>query len=337
MKKQDDLTTMSPRSTRRRLWLRSAAIVPVFGLIACGQDGGGGDAEADDFPSERIDIITAFAAGGANDALARMLAEATEEIDDAYDFTVDNVEGGGGSVGQTQGAQADADGYTLTLITPSIITNPMFNDVAFTHEDFEPVILLNNEPHYLLVGEDSPVSDYESFIEYAEDNPGSLTIGVSGAETSTAFTSRDFASELDIETTTVPHDGEADAILQAQGGHIDGVVTGGLTGAESAIEDGSLTPILVFADEQPDDDQDVPLASEAGVEAEHTSWRGIGVPAGTDEGIIDQLHEVFSEAIESDTYVDGSENQSLSVDYMGPDDFQDLIDETYETYSDQQD
>lgn len=337
MKNHDNITKSHRRSDRRRLWLRVAATVPVMGLVACGQGDNGDGGGAEDFPAERIDFITAFAAGGSNDALARILAEATEEVDEDYNFVIENVDGGGGSVGQTQGAQADPDGHTLTLITPSIVTNPMFNEVGFTHEDFEPVILLNNEPHYLLVGEGSPVSDYESFVEYAEENPGSLTIGVSGAETSTAFTSRDFASELNIETTTVPHDGEADAILQAQGGHIDGVVTGGLTGAEAALEDGSLVPILVFAEEEIDDDREVPLASEAGVETAHTSWRGVGVPAGTDEEVIEQLHDVFSEAIESDTYVDASENQSLSIDYMGPDDFQQLIDETYETYSEQQD
>ncbi len=315
-------------SGRRRLGALLA--VPALSLAACGESGG--DAGAD-FPDDTITMITAFAAGGANDSLARLLTEHAEDVDGDFDFVVENIDGGSGSVGQAQGAQAEPDGHTLTLITPSIITNPMFNNVPYEHGDFEPVILLNSEPHVLLVGEDAPFDDWESFVNYAEDNPGEVSIGTSGAETTTAFTSRDLADAAGIETTTVPHDGTADALIQAQGGHIDGVVAGGTTEAASAIEDGSLTPILVFADDRLDQLPDVPTAAEHDVDAMHSSWRGVAAPAGTPEEVIERLHDIFSETLESDEYVEAVDNLNLAVDYMGPDDFQQLIDETYETYA----
>ncbi|MGQ7786830.1 tripartite tricarboxylate transporter substrate binding protein [Nesterenkonia sp. K-15-9-6] len=305
--------------------------LPALALTACGGQADGGDAES--FPDETITFITAFAAGGANDSLARMLAEHTETVAEDYDFVIENIDGGSGSVGQAEGAQADPDGHTLLLVTPSIITNPMFNNVPYTHESFEPVILINSEPHVLLVNADAPFDDFASFVEHAEENPGRVSIGVSGAETTTAFTSRDLATAAGIETTTVPHDGTADALLQAQGGHIDGAVAGGLTEAQSAIDEGSLKPILVFDDERLEGLPDVPTASEEGLDTMHSSWRGVAAPEGTDPEVIEALHNVFQEALETPGYEEAAQNLNLSIDYAGPEEFQELIDATYETYS----
>src|SRR5699024_10464523 len=153
--------------------------------------------------------IAAFSAGGSNDSIARMLAEASEDII-GESIIVENRTGGSGSVGQAAGAQADPDGYTLTLVTASIASNPLFNDLPYTHESFDLIILINNDPQYLVINEDAPFDDIESFIAYAEENPGEVTVGVSGAQTTNAFASRGLADELGLDIVTLPHDGTAD-------------------------------------------------------------------------------------------------------------------------------
>src|SRR5699024_10865765 len=104
-------------------------------------------------------------------SIARLLANATED-ELGQSIVVENITGGGGSVGQTAGADADPDGYTLTMITASIVSNPLFNDLSYTHESFDPVILINNAPQYLVINTDSEYDDIDSFIEYVEENPG---------------------------------------------------------------------------------------------------------------------------------------------------------------------
>ncbi len=290
------------------------------------------DDVAEDFPNDTIEIIAAFAAGGSNDSIARLLSNETQDAI-GQNIVVNNVTGGGGSVGQTEGANADPDGYTLTMITTSIITNPMFNDLPYSHEDFAPVILINNDPQYLVVNTDSGYDSVEDFIAAAEENPGSMSIGVSGAQTTNAFASREFAEITGLDFTIIPHDGSAESILAVQGGHIDAVVAS-YTEFSGAMQGGDLQPIMNFAGERSNQLEDVPTAQELGYDIEHTSWRGIGAPAGTDPEIIQFLHDHFKDTIESDDFVEAMNNIGLDVNYMGPEDFQALIDETYEKFAD---
>ena len=115
---------MNKKSMFNKLF--SLAIISFMALFlyACGDSGSNGDG-ADNFPEQSIDIIAAFSAGGSNDSIARMLAEASEDII-GESIIVENRTGGSGSVGQAAGAQADPDGYTLTLVTASIASNPLF-------------------------------------------------------------------------------------------------------------------------------------------------------------------------------------------------------------------
>lgn len=307
-------------------------VLLVFSLtiVACG-DNSSSDDVTENFPEDTIKIITAFAAGGSNDSIARTLAEASEDII-GQSVIVENLTGGSGSVGQTEGAQADPDGYTLTLVTASIVSNPLFNDLPYTHESFEPIILVNNDPQYLVINTDAPFDDIDSFIEYAKENPGEVKIGVSGTNTTNAFASQDLANELDLDIVVVPHDGTADSIVALQGNHIDAVVAS-YTEFQSQMQSGELKPILNFGGKDRNDNTpDVPTALELDINVDYSSWRGIAAPAGTDPEIIEYLHDSFKEAIETEEFQKTMENLGLDVDYLHYEDFQTLIDETYKNY-----
>lgn len=306
--------------------------VAMLGVAACGSDEG--TAESVDYPSEEITIIVPFGAGGANDVLARTLAEHIEAASDEWNFVIQNVEGGGGSVGQAQGASAEPDGYTLTMVTNSIVANPMFGDVPYTHESFQPVGVVNQEPKILFVGSDSGIGDFEEFLELAEQNPGAVTVGTSGAESIDSFHNAELERQADIELLAVPHDGTSEAVLQAEGGHID-AVWADYAEVRGQLETGSVTPILVLAEERIEELPDTPVYAEVGLEDATfpSNWRGVGVPAGTDEAIVDALDEVLRETSDSEDYVAAVENLGLNAYYGGPEELADLIGQTVTTYS----
>lgn len=310
----------------------SLMAVGILGLTACGDDGSSGDDGASEFPSETIDMLVTFAAGGSNDAVVRLLTQHLEDNNENYEFRIENIEGGGGAVGQTQGSQADPDGHTLTMLTPSVIINPLLNDVGFTYDDFEPIAVVNNDAHILFISDDAPYDDVEGMIEYAEENPGDVTIGTSGVSASTGFTTTLFGQAAGVDITQVPHDGTADALLQAQGGHIHAAIAGGLNEAQSALESGEVEPALVFSEDRMDDLEEVPTSSEIGVDVIGTSWRGIAAPAGTDPEIVDELASMFEEVLETDEFIEAMEDAQLQVEYRGPEDFMDLINSTATDY-----
>ena len=74
------------------------------------------------YPDRPVRIIVPYAPGGPADVTARLLAAKLQERL-GQSFVIDNRSGAGGNIGTAAGAQAAADGYTLTVITPAQIIN----------------------------------------------------------------------------------------------------------------------------------------------------------------------------------------------------------------------
>ena len=82
-----------------------------------------GVAFAGEWPEKPVKIIVPYAAGGAADLTTRLAAQVAEKFL-GQPIVVENRAGGGGVTGQSMGAKAAPDGYTLTEVSPSVITNP---------------------------------------------------------------------------------------------------------------------------------------------------------------------------------------------------------------------
>lgn len=314
---------------------KAVALAAALGLTlsACsGSDGGNGAAE--DFPSKSIDLVVTFAAGGANDTLARTFAkEAEKEI--GQSIVVDNRTGGGGSVGQAEGASAKPDGYTITMVTPSIVSNPIFSDVPYDYDSFAPVSRLNNEAIYLVVNtKDDRFDDIDSYIEYGKKNPGKLNVGVSGARTTTGLASDGLMEQIGVDGTTVPHDGASDAVVALQGQHLDAAVVT-YTDFQSQFKSGDLKPILSLSGDTASKELvgEAPTAAESGLDLDYSSWRGLAVPADTDPAIVEKLSDLVDTVSEGEDYKKAMDTAGLEVDYLNNDDFKKLIDETHERFS----
>jgi tripartite-type tricarboxylate transporter receptor subunit TctC len=119
------------------------------------------------FPEKAIEIIVPYAAGGGTDTLARSFADlAKDNIGESV--TVVNKAGGGGAIGMQNGLAAKPDGYTISMVTVELLTLPHSGLAQFTHEDFTPVALLNEDPAAITVKADAPWNTIEEFIEAAK-------------------------------------------------------------------------------------------------------------------------------------------------------------------------
>lgn len=298
-------------------------------LAGCSNDNAGNKDDLS-YPTKPIKIINPFSAGGPADNTSRILANHAKDIV-GKSLVIENRDGGGGSIGQTAGVTAKPDGYTLTLVTSSIVSNPIFNNVSYTHEDFVPIIMTVNDPFFLVVGKDAPYDDAESFLKYAKENPGEINVGVSGAQTVPAFTSKELAEVANIEITTVPFDGEALAVAAVAGGHIDALI-GNYSGFESQLKSGAMKAILLFDTERSDLISDVPTASEHGLDVVSGSWRGFAAPKGTDPEVIEFLQDKFKEIIEQEEYQEQMTNSGINITYKNAEEFKAIIDDTYNKY-----
>src|SRR5437588_3150244 len=73
---------------------------------------------AQTYPSRPITLIIPFAAGGSNDMVGRVIGKKLSEAW-AQPVVIDNRAGAGGMIGTSAVAAAQADGYTLLLVSPT--------------------------------------------------------------------------------------------------------------------------------------------------------------------------------------------------------------------------
>jgi tripartite-type tricarboxylate transporter receptor subunit TctC len=71
-------------------------------------------ADADDFPSRPVHIVTGYPAGASPDIIARLIADALSRRV-GQQFIVDNRPGAGSNIGTELAACSTPDGYTLLI------------------------------------------------------------------------------------------------------------------------------------------------------------------------------------------------------------------------------
>ena len=139
-------------------------------------------AGAQAFPSKPVTIVVPFPAGGVTDGMARLIAEKMAPTL-GVPVVIDNVGGGGGTIGVGKVARAAPDGHSLILgnlethVTNAIAV-PANYDV-FT--DFEPVTMMPSYPFLLVSKNEVPAKNLLEFFAWLKVNQDKVFQGTVGA------------------------------------------------------------------------------------------------------------------------------------------------------------
>src|SRR5688572_32718248 len=159
--------------------------------LACGA------AAAASYPQRPIRIIVAYTPAGTTDILARLLGQKLTESW-GQPVIVENRPGANGNIGTEIAARATPDGYTLLMATSAThgINITLYPKLAWhPQRDFEPISLVATVPNLLVVNNALPVKSVKELIAYAKANPGKLTFGSPGVD-STAHLSMELFKTL---------------------------------------------------------------------------------------------------------------------------------------------
>jgi tripartite-type tricarboxylate transporter receptor subunit TctC len=248
-------------------------------------------AAAQNFPNRSITLVVAAAAGGTTDVLARIVARRMSE-DLGQSVIVENVTGGGATVGTRRVVRSDADGYTLTFGNMgSLAANFwLFPNLGFDpRQDLAPVGLVAIVPMVLAVSKKSGIRDMAGLIAALKAKPGALNFGHAGPGTTTHLAAVTFLHVTGTQAHDIPYRGSGPAVNDLVAGTIDAVIdqtvtmipmhTGGNVTAIATSSAGRLAQI-----------PDVPTFAEAGVPAfDLTVWNAIAAPAATPRPVLDRL------------------------------------------------
>ena len=134
------------------------------------------------YPNRPVRIIVAFAPGGANDIVTRVVAQKLTELW-GQSIVVDNRGGAGGNIGGDLAAKANPDGYTLFMTSGSIVAaNPhIYRTMPFNPEkDFVAITMVASGPQILVVNPSFAAKTLKDFIALAKAKPKTLTMGSAG-------------------------------------------------------------------------------------------------------------------------------------------------------------
>ncbi len=257
-------------------------------------------AGAQGFPSKAVRLVVPFAAGGSTDIVARTLSV---KLADAWgqSIVVDNRPGGSTVIATEIVARAPADGHTL-LVTPAPFTIVPSLAAKLPYDparDFEPVILINTTPLVVVVHPGVPARTIKELIALAKARPGALNYGSSGSGGSNHLAGELFNSMAGVKMVHVPYKGNAPALTDLLGGHVD-VVFNGLTSAIAFIKSGKLRALGVTSIQRAGALPELPTLDELGLRGfQAVAWNGLNAPARTPKDVVAKINTDVARIVKS--------------------------------------
>jgi tripartite-type tricarboxylate transporter receptor subunit TctC len=285
------------------------------------------------YPEKAVTIICPWAAGGGTDALARLMADQLQKKL-GQPFVVENKTGGGGATGHVAGALAKPDGYTLTLVTLEIATMHWMGLTDVTVDNFDFVIQLNQDPAAVLVKADAPWKTINDLLDDIKKNPGKFKFSGSGAGTIWDLSRIGMLNAAGIpvnSVTWIPTTGAAPSITELLGGHVD-VITCSLPEAKSQLDAGLIKALAVMSDDRVATFPNIPTLKESGINWSSGTWRGIAVPRGTPQEIINILYTNCNDIANSSEFKDFMSQRGFGIKIRNSEEFTQFAKEQDQTW-----
>jgi tripartite-type tricarboxylate transporter receptor subunit TctC len=277
-------------SRRSLLSLAGAALLPadVRGV------------RAQTYPERPIRLVIPFPPGGVFDFIGRPLADRLKTTLGA--MYIENVGGGGGTLGAAAVAHARADGYTFLLggttqyVTEALLKRqPLYDPL----KDLDSVANAAITTFAITVHPSVPAQNLKEFIDYAKANPGKLSYGSSGAGTLNHLTGEALKLAAGLpDLTHVPYRGAGPAISDLMGGQIL-VNIPAMSGQVLAFHRaGKLRILAVVSPHRLPGTPELPTAVEQGFPSVvATQLIGLLAPAGTPPTIIGSTAQAVRAAV----------------------------------------
>jgi tripartite-type tricarboxylate transporter receptor subunit TctC len=256
-------------------------------------------ADETNYPTRQIRIVVGFAAGGAPDALARIVAnQLTKKW--AQAAIVENRAGANGNIAMTAVAKSEPDGYTLALVpVGNAAVNPsLFIDLPYNLGQFAPITQIATVENVLVTSAKSPINSLKDLFAYGHSQNADLTYATPGAGSIAHLAAELLARSAGLTMRQVTYRGVTPALTDVMRGEVT-IMFSQVSTAKPLIEAGQLRALGIASKARSAALPDVPTIAEAGgmPDFEAVSWYALMAPAGTPSAVVAKLREAVVEAI----------------------------------------
>jgi len=275
---------MSTPVARRRPLLLACVSATTLGLVPC-------KVRAQGYPTRPVELVVAYAPGGATDLVARVVARGISPAL-GQPVAVENRGGGGTLIGTQLVQRAEADGQILLYGTNAFVNSavlrapPPYDPLR----DFAPVGLVAVQPLGLVIRSGLKAGSVDELVALAKSAPGTLNFASSGNGSGQHLAGELFGLQAGVELVHVPYRGAGPALNDLLGGRVDLMFTS-LFGIMDHIREGRLRLLATTGAHRSPAAPDAPTVAEAGVRGyAYTTWQGLFAPAGTPAAAVSRLN-----------------------------------------------
>ncbi|HWX50025.1 MAG TPA: tripartite tricarboxylate transporter substrate binding protein [Roseomonas sp.] len=250
-----------------------------------------GRVRAQGYPSRSVELVVAYAPGGATDLVARVVARGISPAL-GQPVAVENRGGGGTLIGTQAVERAEADGHVLLYGTNAFVNSAVLRAPAPYDplRDFAPVGLVAVQPLGLVVRPDLKAASVGELVALAKSAPGTLNFASSGNGSGQHLAGELFGLQAGVELVHVPYRGAGPALNDLLGGRVDLMFTS-LFGIMDHIQEGRLRLLATTGAHRSPAAPEAPTVAEAGVPGyAYTTWQAVFAPAGTPAAAVSRLN-----------------------------------------------
>jgi tripartite-type tricarboxylate transporter receptor subunit TctC len=262
----------------------SAATLPAVSRFAFAQS----------YPTRPVHWIVSFAAGGANDIVARIVGQYLSDHL-GQQFIIENRSGAGGNVGMQSVLSSVPDGYTIAFVGPNYAINPtLYEKLPFNFiRDSAPVAGLIRLANVMAVHPAVPANNVAEFIAYAKANPGKINYASGGVGTSPHLSGELLKMMTGINLVHVPYRAAASAYPDLMAGQVQ-MLFDNIPSSIGHIRTGKVRTLGVTGAKRVAAIPDVPTIGETVPGYEVSIWYGMAAPRGTPPEIVEKLNQAVN-------------------------------------------
>jgi tripartite-type tricarboxylate transporter receptor subunit TctC len=276
-------------------------------------------AQAQTWPEKSITIVVPTAAGGANDAMARIIGQglATRL---GKPVIVDNKAGANGAIAAEFVARAAPDGYTIMfgyIATHGI--NPALQKLKYDPvADFEAIGMVAASPTVMVINSAIPAKNVKELVQLIKAKPDAYSYATAGNGTAPHITGELFNLSAGLNVVNVPYKGSAPAVVDTIAGNTQYMFPSLFT-AFPQVKGGKLKAIGIAGEKRSRVMPDVPTLTEQGVANVNMSqWYAMFAPAKTPKAVIERLNKEMNAVLNDKANEKRIEDQGAEVETGTP-------------------
>ena len=263
----------------------AVALMPA--IVATAQPASTGSGQA--YPARPIRLVVGFAAGGATDVSARVIAQKLSE-NLGQQVVVDNRPGASSNLASDIVAKSTADGHTLLLSNATVAMPSLFAKLPFdVQRDLAPVSLAGYGPLALVVHPSLPAKNLRELITLAKVKPDAVSCATAGVGSFLHLATALLENLAQAKVLQVPYKGGAPAALAVLAGEVQ-MAFASVAAVLPHAQQNRLRVIGVSSAKRSSALPEAPTLSEGGLAGyDANSWYGMFAPAATARPLVAKL------------------------------------------------